>query len=265
MNKKTILMNRILYIVAICLMITGSAHAQKGTVEQNPNFFNTNIDYSVQAHFSIGGSSPLGFPAAIRKIESFNPGFKFGLEANATKWIQDNSKWGVRVGVRFEEKGMKTRANVKNYLTEVVKDNAKVRGYYTGTVQTNVSNTYLTLPVLAVYKLSNNWNLYGGLYLSTLVDNTFDGYVSGGYLRQNTPTGAKITFEEGSQANYDFSENIRKFQWGTQIGAEWKMNRHFKLLSDVTYGFNNIFEKDFTSIDFSMHNIYLNIGFGYSF
>lgn len=242
-----------------------SAGAQETIDKRSSNFFNTNVDYSVQAQFSIGGSSPLGFPNTIRKIESFNPGFKFGLEANATKWIQGDSKWGVRLGVRFEEKGMKTKAKVKSYLTEVVEDNSKIRGYFTGTVQTNVSNTYLTMPVSAVYKLTNDWNLYGGLYFSALVDNTFDGYVTDGYLRQNTPTGTKVTFEDGSQAPYDFSENVRKFQWGTQLGAEWKMNKHFKLLSDITYGFNNIFEKDFSSIDFSMHNIYLNIGFGYNF
>lgn len=256
-------MNRILYIVTVFLTIATSAQAQERVEDKNSNFFNTNMDYGVQAHFSIGGSSPLGFPNTIRKIDSFNPGFKFGLEANATKWVDE--KWGVRVGLRFEEKGMKTKAKVKNYLTEIVKDNSKVRGYYTGSVETNVSNTYLTVPVLAVYKLTDDWNLYGGLYFSSLLDNTFDGYVSDGYLRQDTPTGTKVTFEDGSQAAYDFSENVRKFQWGTQLGAEWKMNKHFKLLSDVTYGFNNIFEKDFSSIDFNMHNIYLNVGFGYRF
>lgn len=256
-------MNRVLYIVAACFLSTLGLQAQEATTSREANFFNKNMDYAVQAQFSVGGSSPLGIPRTIRKIDTFNPGFKFGLEANATKWI--DKKWGVRTGFRFEEKGMKTEATVKNYLTEVVKDGSKVRGYYTGNVETNVSNTYLTLPVLAVYKVSDKWNLYSGLYFSALLDNTFDGNVSDGYLRQNTPTGSKITFEEGSQAPYDFSDNVNKFQWGMQLGAERRMNKNFKLLADVTYGFNNIFEKDFTSIDFSMHNIYLNVGFGYNF
>jgi hypothetical protein len=34
------------------------------------------------------------------------------------------------VGVRVEGKGMKTKAEVKNYLTEIKQDNSKVRGYY---------------------------------------------------------------------------------------------------------------------------------------
>ncbi len=258
-------MHRLLYIIAIFMIATGYVQAQSGTSSHNTNFFRTAIDYSIQAQFSIGGSSPLGLPQTIRKIESYNPGLQVGLEANATKWLGKSKNWGFRSGIRFETKGMKTEARVKNYLTEIVKDDAKVKGYYTGKVETDVQNTYLSVPVLAVYKLSDRWNLYGGLYFSALLDNTFDGNVSNGYLRQNTPTGTKITFEKGSQASYDFSENVRKFQWGTQIGAEWRMNQHFKLLTDVTYGFNNIMEKDFSSIDFSMHNIYLNVGFGYNF
>lgn len=264
-NQKTIFMNKLIYVAMLCFLFTGHVQAQSDASAGKPNFFNTNMDYGVQAQFSIGGSSPVGLPREIRKIKSFNPGLQIGLEVNATKWLQDNGKWGIRTGIRFETKGMKTKARVKNYLTEVVKDGSKIRGYYTGVVETNVQNTYLTLPALAVYRLSDSWNLYGGLYFSVLLDNTFDGYVSDGYLRQGTPIGTKITFEDDAQAPYDFSNDVRKFQWGTQIGTEWKMNRNFKLLADVTYGFNNILEKDFESIDFSMHNIYLNIGFGYRF
>lgn len=204
-------MKRILYLVAICLMAIPYAQAQDSSSNQNTNFFNTNMDYAVQSQFSIGGSSPLGIPREIRKIKSFNPGFSFGLEANATKWIQEDGKWGVRLGIRFEEKGMKTNAQVKNYLTEVVKDNSKVRGYYTGQVQTDVSNTYFTLPVLAVLQLSDKWNLYGGLYFSRLMDNTFDGYVSDGYLRQNTPTGTKISLKMGVRLHMIFRRMFENF------------------------------------------------------
>ncbi len=103
-----------------------------------PNFFNTDIDYQVRANYSIGGSAPMGMPREIRKIESYNPTLALGLEANATKWVSEDRKWGIRVGVRVEGKGMKTKAEVKNYLTEIKQDNSKVRGYYTGKVQTTV-------------------------------------------------------------------------------------------------------------------------------
>ncbi|KUY31001.1 porin family protein [Elizabethkingia ursingii] len=261
-------MKRVLLTILLSLgtsSIISAQQAEANTSSAKPNFFNTDIDYQIRANYSIGGSTPLGMPREIRKIESYNPTLALGLEANATKWISEDKKWGIRLGVRVEGKGMKTKAEVKNYLTEIKQDNSKVRGYYTGKVQTTVKNSYITVPISAVYRLSDKWNLYGGLYFSGLIDKNFDGYVSDGYLRQNTPTGPKITFSEGSTAIYDFSNEVRKFQWGFQLGAEWSMNKHFVLFPEFSYGINGLLNKDFDAISFSMHNVYLNMGFGYKF
>lgn len=255
-------------ILCISILSLGTINAQETEkIDTNSfeEFFTKNIDFQVRAHFSIGGSSPLGLPEEIRSINSYNPGLQLGLEANATKWLTDDKQWGIRAGLRFETKGMKTKADVKNYKTEIIQGGDKVAGYYTGAVQTTVKNTYLTVPVSAIYKINESWNVYGGLYFSALIDKTFDGYVSDGYLREGTPTGEKINFTGDSQAAYDFSDEVRKFQWGTQVGAEWKMNKHFFLLGELSYGFNGVLNKDFDAISFSMHNIYLNLGFGYQF
>ncbi|MDR0228975.1 MAG: PorT family protein [Flavobacteriaceae bacterium] len=264
-------MKKIIYSLSVVLGLystTAIAQEAQTTTEQSNNFaefFQNNMDYQIRAHFSIGGTSPLGMPKEIRSIESYNPGLQLGLEANATKWLSEESKWGVRIGLRFEGKGMKTKADVKGYLTEIVQDNQKVSGYYTGKVRTTVKNTYITFPISAVYKVNTKWDVYGGLYFSGLIDKSFEGYVSEGYLRQSVPNGTKITFEDDAKADYNFSEEVNRFQWGTQIGGEWKMNNHFRLFADATYGFNPVLNKDFKSISFSMHNIYLNLGFGYKF
>ena len=44
-----------------------------------------------------------------------------------------------------------------------------------------------------------------------LIDKHFDGYVSDGYLRQNTPTGPKIMFSEGAQLYIIFLMNFVNF------------------------------------------------------
>ena len=36
----------------------------------------------------------MGMPREIRKIESYNPTLALGLEANATKWVSEDRKWG---------------------------------------------------------------------------------------------------------------------------------------------------------------------------
>lgn len=134
-----------IYSTFLLLFLVGSAHAQKTPNSKRStvsHFFNSNIDYSVQAHFSIGGSSPMGFPQEIRKINSYNPTLQLGLEANATKWLDQNKDLGIRLGIAVEGKGMSTSAEVKNYFTEIIQDNSRIKGYYTGTVQTDVSNTY---------------------------------------------------------------------------------------------------------------------------
>lgn len=233
--------------------------------EKDSRFFHTDIDYEISAHFSIGGSTPLGLPHEIRKIESYDPTLLLGLGAQATKWLGEKKIWGVRVGVEAVGKGMKTKARVKNYRTEIIQDQSKVGGYFTGLVQTNVKNSYAVVPISAVYRLGQTWKIYSGLHASVLIEKNFNGYVSDGYLRQGSPVGTKITFEGENKAFYDFSHAVNKIQWGMQIGGEWSTREHLSLFSDLEYSFSSLLEKDFPSISFTMHNVYLNIGFGYKF
>lgn len=256
----------------ICLLIIGfvfysafSFGSADNSRNRNTNFFNSNIDYGLRAHFSIGGSAPLGMPPEIRKIESYNPGLQLGLGIQATKWLDGRKNHGMRLGVVVQSKGMKTDARVKDYLTEVIYDQMTMKGVFTGMVETYVENTYVTLPLSFVYKLSDRWSLYGGPHVSFLIYKNFSGYVSDGYLRQGDATGTKITFDADSRAAYDFSDALRKVQWGMQLGGEWAMKKHLILFSHLDYDFNNLFEKEFSAISFNLHNIYLNIGFGYRF
>ena len=128
-----------------------------------------------------------------------------------------------------------------------------------------MENTYLTIPLSLVYKLPKNWALFAGPHISFLLNPRFDGYVSDGVFRLGDSTGEKIIFEGESRAAYDFSDSIRKLHWGLQAGGEWTFKKHLVLFSHLDYDFNNLFAKDFSAISFSMHNIYLNLGFGYRF
>lgn len=229
------------------------------------NFFTKDMDYELRTHFSIGGSAPLVMPREVRKIVHYNPTLILGVEGNATKWVSANKKVGVRLGVSVESKGMKTSAQVKNYYTEVAQSNQKIKGYFTGMVDTNVMNTYVTMPISAVYRLSEKWNLYGGFFFSGLIDKGFKGKVYDGYLRQDTPVGNKIVFEEEGSAEYDFSDEVQSFQWGQFIGGEWYPRKNFLLFAQLNYGVNSLLNPDFEAITFKLQNIYLNMGFGYRF
>lgn len=255
-----------LILILTCLLVTISTQAQK---ERNETIIRSalyGLEYEIKAGFNIGGTLPIPFPAEIRSIDAYNPTLSISIEGNVTKWLGEKHKWGIIVGLKMENKGMRTKADVKDYGMEIIGDGGeKVAGHWTGGVRTKVQNSYLTVPVLAVYKLTPRWNLKVGPYVSYLMDGDFSGHVYEGYLRENDPTGPKVEFTNGKVATYDFSSDLRKFQWGVQLGADWKAFKHLKVYADLNWGLNDVFKKDFNTITFDMYAVYLNVGFGYAF
>ena len=256
------MIKKIVAFIALAVYMQTALYAQEN---QNRTLINAALhgwEYEIRAGVSIGGTSPLPLPVEIRSIDAYNPTLALMLEGNAIKWLGKTKKWGVITGVRLETKNMITKATVKNYGMEIIGgDGNRMKGNWTGGVRTKVQNTYLTLPVLASWKASPRWSLHAGPYFSYLLDGTFSGDVYEGYLREGDPTGDKINFTNGAVA----SEHERKFQWGIQVGADWKAYKHLKVYTHLTWGLNDLFEKDFQTITFAMYPIYLNLGFGYTF
>ena len=173
---------------------------------------------------------------------------------------------GNDLGLRLENKGMETKARVKNYGMEIIGDGGEhLAGNWTGKVKTKFKASYFSIPILAAYQLSPRVRLSAGPYVSFMTSGDFNGYVSDGYLRKGDPTGTKVEFKDGNTAPYDFSKDLRSFQWGMQAGAEWKAFKHLTVHADLEWGLNDIFKKEFKTITFNMYPIYLNAGFGYAF
>lgn len=257
---------RRLIVLTVYLMAFIGAQAQSERTKAIIWSLSHGLEYEIRAGLNIGGTMPMPFPSEIRSIDSYTPTLAVALEGNVTKWFGKQQKWGVITGIRLENKGMRTKATVKDYGMEIIGDKGeKVAGHWTGGVRTKVKNSYLTIPILAAYKLTTRWNVKLGTYLSYLMDNDFSGYVYEGYLREGDPTGAKVEFKGDKIATYDFSHDLRRFQWGLQMGADWKAFKHLKVYADLNWGMNDIFKKDFKTITFDLYTIYLNFGFGYAF
>lgn len=131
--------------------------------------------------------------------------------------------------------------------------------------ETSVRNSFLSFPIVGVYKVHPRTNLKLGVFLSYLIEGKFDGFVYDGYLRNGDPTGEKAVFTGDATATYDFSDELRKFQWGLQAGADWEAFKHLKLYADLSWGLNSAFPESFKTITFSMYPIYFNVGVGYLF
>ncbi|MGM9760495.1 MAG: porin family protein [Parabacteroides sp.] len=251
-------------LAAWCLL--GSAVAQKDVNKGIVWSSLRGLEYQVKAGFNVGGTSPIPLPREIRSIDSYRPGLSIAIEGDIRKWFGAEKRWGAQIGLKLENKGMETKATVKNYGMEIIgAGGEKLKGNWTGGVQTKVDMDYFSLPILAVYRLNNRINLSAGPYLSFKTSGDFSGYVYDGYLRENNPTGTKVEFHDDNRASYDFSDNLRSFAWGVQAGVEWRAFKHLIVSGDLTWGLNDIFETGFETITFSMFPIYLNIGFGYAF
>lgn len=219
--------------------------------------------YEVNAGINIGGASPIPLPAEIRKIESYNPDLNLSIGAKATKFFNPN--WGVSATIRFESKGMTTGASVKNYGMEIIQEDSRVKGRWTGKVHTTYQTRQLAIPVTAVYRFNPRWQVEAGPYIAVALQNEFHGYVHDGYLREGDPTGEKAVFEGDARAYYDFNDELRTVQWGIQLGGKWMAFKHFAVNATLTWGFNNIFKSSFKTVSFNMYPIFLNLGFGYVF
>ena len=261
--------NRIITILAciICSLQlsfskTGNDDTHNGLIWSYLN----GINYDVRAGINIGGSSPIPLPQEIRSLDSYSPGLAITIEGYATKWLNRKQDLGVSIGLRLDSKSMTTDATVKNYGMAIINEiGGKVEGLWTGSVNTKSKMSLLSVPVLGVYKINERWKVSAGPYFSYMMDGDFDGNVYEGHLRSPDATGTKIVFEGENIAIYDFSNELRKFQWGLQVGGEWKAYKHLTVHADLTWGLNDIFNKNFETITFSMYPIYLNFGFGYQF
>jgi hypothetical protein len=251
------------------LLITLNLSALKAQEDRNKSLIQSIIlgwEIELKAGFKIGGTAPIPLPEEIREIKSYNPTLSIPLEANITKWFGKERKWGLTTGLKLENKNMTTKARVKNYSTEIIGDGGEiVRGHWTGNIESKVRNTYITLPVLAAYRLSKRWSLRVGPYASILTEGAFSGHVYDGYLREGDPTGPKLEFSDGRIANYDFSDNLNRFAYGVKAGASWHAFKHLHIYADLSWGLNDIFNSDFKTITFAMYPIYADFGIGYIF
>lgn len=265
---KTTRFNRFssIFCLSVCI---GTALPGYSQVDRNETLVRSalrGLEYEIKAGFNIGGTAPLPLPVEIRSVDGYNPTLAISIGGEITKWFAVRDKLGVTVGLRLENKAMTTKATVKNYGMEILgQGGERVSGMWTGGVKTKVHTAGLTVPLTAAYKISGRWHIKAGPYFSYLLSKEFSGHVYEGYLREDDPTGPKAEFTDGKIATYDFSGDLRRFQWGLQAGAEWRAFKHLNIYADLAWGLNDIFKKDFRTISFSMYPIYLNIGFGYVF
>lgn len=222
------------------------------------------LSYKVRLGYNLGGTAPVGMPATIRGLDRFTPKVAYTIGADAFRQI--DGPWGVMAGFHLEKKGMETDAKVKGYSMEMKKDGEPLKGVFTGNVVTNVSMSMLTVPVQATYDAGKKVRLRFGPYISYISNADFKGYAYNGYLREDSPTGQKVELghDAGERGDYDFSEDLRRWQLGLDIGADWYFSNRLGAYAGLTWGLTGIFKSTFTTIEQTMYPIFGTIGVTYS-
>ena len=88
-----------------------------------------NLTYYARAGYELGGTAPLGMPAEIRGLNKFTVKPNITLALDAYKPL--GKGWGVLAGFHYENKNMKTDADVKNYHMEMRQGGRTVSGMFT--------------------------------------------------------------------------------------------------------------------------------------
>lgn len=219
-----------------------------------------NLRYQARLGYNIGGTAPIGMPAEIRSLDKFKPKGNLLIGLDAYKPLA--GKWGLMAGFHYENKGMETDARVKNYHMEMRYGDQIIEGMFTGQVVTKVEEWMVTLPLQATYDVSERVRLKAGPYFSYVMSNDFSGHAYDGYLREGDPTGQKVELghDEGERGDYDFTENLRHWQFGVDVGADWYFSRRIGVYADITWGLSAIFQKDFKTISQKLYPIYGSVG-----
>lgn len=221
----------------------------------------SDVTYMGRFGYGLGGSAPIGMPATIRHLNKFplTPNLQVGLDAQ--KPIKDGSRWGVQVGIHFENKGMSTDATVKNYHMEINRGGETLEGVFTGRVVTKTTQWAFTAPVLATCQ-ARNVRMKLGPYVSYLTGRSFTGYAYNGYLRVGDPTGAKVELgeETDERGDYDFSDHMRPFQFGLDLGADWNITKRFGVYADLSWSLTPVFKSDFHTVEQKLYPIYGTFG-----
>lgn len=220
------------------------------------------LAYNLRVGYSIGGTAPVNMPASIRKLNKFTLTNNLQLGIDARRKFDD--RWGALVGVHFENKGMNEDAQVKDYHMKIVRGGQALEGRFTGDVKTNVAEWMFTVPLMATYSLGSV-TLKAGPYFSYVHSRTFDGDAHNGYLRVGDPTGAKVIIgdEPDTRGHYDFSHEMRRFQWGVDVGADWYFHKKTGVYADISWGLNGIHKSSFKTIEQTLYPIFGTIGIIY--
>ena len=128
---------------------------------------------------------------------------------------------------------------------------------YRGWVTGEFNNTYLDIPVMLSYLLSDKWNLLGGIQFSYLLKGGNSGTAD---IEVGDP---ESPFTHVEDEPFDQSEELNQWDYGIIIGSKYQINERFNLGTSLSVGLISIYNKNYKYLDKTYRNIYLQLSMGF--
>ena len=282
MNRK----NNILMLLALLVMTWGEAAAEQYG-DSARVFASRHLNVTLRAGYAVGGTIPIDFPPEMRGLNSYSPKFNYVFSVNvSTPLLAD---WGVETALRFERRGFQSDVTMRHYQITLEQGGEKISGPFSGNVVINAVQAAITLPLYAVWHVSDKVALKAGPYVSYVTDRTFHGYAYGekvydadgtwsghfdAYIRRDEVRGEKVEIgnvytdsngnivdKRGTFSGEEFNDYMRRFQYGVAMGCDMMLSRKWGAFAELSYGFNSAFTDDSGNpVTMPLHPVYLTLG-----
>lgn len=241
--------------------------------QENTSFWGRTKDFSIQVFkggavkvgLNVGATAPLGVPEGV-SVVSYAPNFApvIALERD----IDLHKGLFFSVGIQFEYKGMRTRAAVHDFYTEVEQADGdqvvRFAGSFTGDNVTSVNNAYATLPLRLGLRVTKGVSIKVGGYVSWALSTRFSGAVENGYVWTKPDDGSTTSNKiEVTSAQFDFSNKMGSWDFGVNLQSAHYLTDRFFLDAGLSFGLISTLQSSFTGVSFPMYNMYLTVGAGY--
>lgn len=228
-----------------------------------------NFSYGFKGGINIG--TPIG--KVVEEVSTFNesrdslvvkasgsPGV--GPHFGAFGRYNISKKLSIQAELLYSNKGASFVSPAVGDTNQIVEVIAGVKDTIPGVpfdmlVEGEFDNWYIDLPIQVVYHLGDHWTLLGGVQLSYLVKGKNEG-LANGYIGISYDW--PIVDEEFNETRF-----LNDFNYGMVLGTNYEFDMGVHIGIRATCDLNSIYKSDYTAVDGTYRNVYLQASIAYQF
>lgn len=207
----------------------------------------------------MGGAVPIPFssiPDGSKGTPRLTPNLGLGFQYSL------NNKWNIVAEVNYHILSYTAMANVRSQ--PFWSDDRSYSLYFSGEAHSSTELRFVEFPVLACLQPGEHWSLVFGGYYSRMIEGTFETEGKNGWISANKEDTDTAPLPGTQSTNYDFSEELDRFDWGALIGYQYKISPRILFWGRFHWGFKSIFKQEFQNIDYEMYQLRLSTGISFT-